>query len=52
MAELVGVDMASADLLGCGPQGLLDIDGGYDDGTWAAVVGPYNRFAGCPTLAL
>jgi len=52
VAELVGVDMASADLLSCGPQGLLDVNGGYDYGTWAAVIGPYNRFAGWSTLAL
>ena len=43
VAELVGVDMASADHLGCGPQGILDVDGGHDDGTWVAVIGPYWR---------
>ena len=45
VVELVGMDMASADLLGGGDQGPFDVDVGYDYGTWAAVVGPYNRFA-------
>ena len=40
VAELAGGDMASADLLGCGHQGLLDVDKGDHVGTRLAFAKP------------
>ena len=51
MTHHVARQLGQADLLGRDGQRFLDVDRGYDDGTWAVVVGPYNRLAGWSTLA-
>ena len=52
MAELMRVDMVSADLFCRRDQGLLDVDRGDHDGTRLAVIRPNNSFPGMTTMAL